>query len=175
MYSIAFPTIPLFLLGVLEMADTSCSLWAALNDCVNGLMDLLWCARLEFRLSTDCSGLFVLSKTCEALAMESRGGSVQGTTPIMRLLPKTRPFRARAFCACILVWKRIFIQFPLGGMKCCNTVPPKMCEKIQFRFILERARKTSYSLSRNWRPKVALLQIASQMWPYTRKMSNWSF
>ena len=38
---IALVTIPEFLLGVLTMPETSCSLCAALNDCVKGRMDRL--------------------------------------------------------------------------------------------------------------------------------------
>ena len=38
---------PEFLLGVLITPDTSCSLCAALNDWVSGLMDRLWVAKLK--------------------------------------------------------------------------------------------------------------------------------
>ena len=68
--------------------------------------------------------------------------SEQGVTPIMMLPPRTRFDRPRAFWACILrrnhvtdnnsrrndattyfVWYLMCIQLPLGGMKCCMTLP----------------------------------------------------
>ena len=125
-YSIALVTMPEFLLGVLTMPETSCSLWAALNDWVRGLMDRLWVAKLEFKLITDVSWLLVWSRIWDALAVASAGGSRQGLTPTMRLPPKIRPVRPRAFCACIFVWKRIFIQLPFGGIWCCKIVPPEI-------------------------------------------------
>ena len=128
-YSIALVTMPLFLLGVVTMPETSCSLWATLNDWVRGRMqDRLWVAKLEFKLITDVSWLWVWSRIWDALAVASAGGSWHGLTPTMRLPPKTRPVRPRAFCACIFVWKRIFIQFPFGGIWCCKIVPPEISE-----------------------------------------------
>ena len=80
---------------------------------------------LELRLITEVSWWLVWSRICDALAVASAGGSKQGLTPTMRLPPKTRPVRPRAFCACSLVWKRMFIQLPFGGIWCCKMVPPK--------------------------------------------------
>ena len=128
MYSIALVTMPEFLLGVLTMPETSCSLWAALNDWVNGLMDRLWWgppAKLEFKLITDVSWLLVCSRIWDAFTVASKGGSRHGLTPTMRLPPKILPVRPSAFWACIFVWKRIFIQLPFGGIWCCKIVPPE--------------------------------------------------